>query len=133
MMTGRNSRSLLTEILFAVLFFALSCAVLLGIFEKVHAKHENAKVTAQALVIMKNLAERLYAEEDEEAFLLSSGFTLDGDAYTNETDGITVNIAVSREETAFGCLRKAEISACFDDALLGMLSADRYFPKGAGA
>ena len=132
-MTGRNSRALLNEVLIAVLFFALCCCVLMGIFKAVHEKSEADINMSEALVIMKNLAEQLHDAHNETEFLSGMGFVLEDGFFQKEIRNLTVRVSVSHEENEFGRLGIRRISAYSGSTLLGTLCADRYFPKEAGA
>lgn len=132
-MVGNNRQSaLLMEILIAVLFFALSATVILEMFVAASSQSTRAAHQSEALYAAQNLADRLYAAENDEALLASEGFSQKNKDWTLSCDGYTLWVTISRETGEAGELHLAQVSAYAPqgdtEVLLFSLPCARYTP-----
>lgn len=122
-------RSLLVEILIAVLFFALSATVLLEVFVGARGKSDRAAVTNEALFAAQNLADTLYCAEDAEALLAREGFTEREDGWMRESGAYALTVTLDEEHFAGGALRRASVRAWYGGETILTLPCARYQPE----
>ena len=91
---GNRNRSnvLLVEILIAVLFFMLSATVLVQVFGTSRNMTVRAGIETQALAEAQNVAEALYAADDQEAQLDELGFISYHGAWTRDYGDFTLYV-----------------------------------------
>lgn len=117
-MKTKNLNSLLVEILMAMLFFALSAAVILQTFVTARSQSDRAILLSEALLAAQNLAdEAILADDISDCTIAMDGFTL--------------TLTTSEEAADAGILRRAEISAQDENGeTLLTLPAVRYLSDG---
>lgn len=127
-----RSKSLLIELLLAVLFLALSATVILRLFLLAYTAERSAARTNRGTAVAQNWAEKLYAADDAEALLSENGFLSTGNRFLKETeDGLFVEILIKNAETDRGLLRSTEIAVAFDSETLIEIEGRRYMPGEA--
>lgn len=132
-MSGSGSqRTLLVEIMVAVLFFALCATVLLRTFAAAYAYSERAGVESEALLTAQDLAECLYAAQDREALLAGSGFAGEDGRWQREDGAYALEVELTQEEAPAGTLLAAQIRAQRDGKTVVSLPCVRYVPREAG-
>lgn len=131
-MKVNHLNALLVEILMAVLFFALSAAVILQVFATAHNLGNRAELQGTALNRAQNLAERLYAAEDMEALLAAEQFEICGSGcWHRGEEQFTLLVRTHDETTAAGTLKTATVSVAREDEILVELPCTRYEPEVA--
>lgn len=116
-MRTKNLNSLLVEILFAMLFFAISATVILQIFVSARTVSDQASTVNEILVAAQNLADEVYASDE----LSPSEIILE--------NGVVLAVEYTLEETAGGVLRHASVKAADPQGeLLFELPCTRYLP-----
>lgn len=117
-MRERTQHSLLVEIMMALLFFALAAAVLLQMYATAYHQSDEAALLSDVLLHAQNLADECYlAETVQDACI--------------EADGYTLYVTVTQEQTAYGALRKAIVTArTADGDTLVTLPCTRYLSAG---
>lgn len=129
---SRSQRTLLVEIMVAVLFFALCATVLLRTFAAAYAYSERAGVESEALLMAQDLAECLYAADDREALLAGSGFDEEEGRWRREHGAYALEVELAGEDAPAGTLQTAQIRAKRGDATVVTLPCARYVPGEAG-
>ncbi len=122
-------RSLLVEILIAVLFFALSATVLLEVFVGAHGKSDRAAAMNGALFAAQNLADTLCCAEDAAALLAREGFTEREDGWTRESGAYALTVTLGEERLAGGTMRRATVRAQYGGETILTLPCARYQPE----
>ena len=74
----------------------------------------------------QNIAEQLYAAGDEEAFLLSKGFTQTENGWEKEEDGLLAIVSLAQEATGNGILHTGSVAFSADGETLLSLPCTRY-------
>lgn len=135
MSKGRSS--LLLEIIIVLLFFALSGAVVLGMFLKAGELSASGRALGRALFAAQDAVEGLRASDEPEQYLASVGFAPSepgGWRKTDKTDRspeILINLA--DEALPAGRLWSVEVSVHDREKRLTSLSASWYVPDKAVA
>ena len=127
---SNQSKTLLVEIMIAVLAFSLCSMVVLRTFVVTRNQSRLAGVYNDALTDAQNIASKLYVLGDFEASLESEGFQRVEQGWTVDREEYRLQVTASEEETAAGKLLTAEISAYqpeTDEALMTLPSV-RYVP-----
>lgn len=119
-------RTLLVEILVAVLFFALSATILLEVFVGARNQSVRAEVTNEALFAAQNLADRLYEAEDAEALLRADGYAQAEGAWTLDCGAYALTVTLAEERLTGGVLRGARVEAVRGGETLLTLPCARY-------
>jgi len=126
-MPDRHNKSLLTELVVVVLFFALSQAVILQVFAKAEQINSNAQIQNHAIIQAENVAETLAVSDNAEQALLSLGFLRDGGVYTlTSAEGYRLQAAVSRLSQPAGRWVTVELKAYRQELELFTLPVVRY-------
>lgn len=129
---NKSQRTLLVEIMIAVLFFALCSTVLLRAFVSAKEYSRRAGVDSEALLEAQDIAEQLYVSEDGEALLAECGFAQDEGAWRRESaDGYYLEVRLDSEEASAGSLLIATVRAMMADELIVELPSVRYVPREA--
>lgn len=128
---SRSQRTLLVEILIAVLFFALCATVLLRTFVSARECSRRAGVDSVALLEAQDLAERLYASEDQEALLAEDSFAESDGVWLRDAGDYRLEVCLSAEEVPAGELMSATIRALRDDDTIVEIPSLRYVPREA--
>ncbi len=131
-MNGSGSqRTLLVEIMVAVLFFALCATVLMRTFAAAYAYSDRAGVESEALLAAQDLAESLYAAEDPEALLTEGGFTEADGCWRREGAAYALEVELAEEDAPAGTLRLAQVRALRGETTVASLPCARYVPREA--
>ena len=109
MRTNGRSNALLIELLIVVLFFMISATVLLRLFAAARLQGEMAGKLAEATVQAQNLAERLYAADDPDELLTSTGFSLEEGVWKRTEEALLTEVTLSEERTESGILHRGSI------------------------
>lgn len=128
---SRSQRTLLVEIMIAVLFFALCATVLLETFATAHEYSDRAGVDSAALLEAQDLAERLYAADDREALLTACGFAQEDEIWRRDAGDYSLEVELGEELAPAGTLWTAQIRALREDGLIVELPGARYVPGEA--
>lgn len=128
---SRSQRTLLVEIMIAVLFFALCATVLLRTFVTAHDYGSRAGTDGAALTQAQNLAECLYAAPDMRAALEDRGFAQADGLWRLDADAYVLEVTLAEESAPAGALRTAQIRALRGDATIVELPCARYVPGEA--
>lgn len=130
MSKNRNQNNLLVEIMIAVLFFALCSTVILETFVAAREFNTRSEIESEALVVMQDLNEQLYAVSAAEEFLVNAGFEQAEDGwYRDETD-YRLKLVLKEESTEAGILRNTLIQAQRSDETFLEIPGARYYPGG---
>ena len=130
MSKNRSQNILLAEIMIAVLFFALCSTVILEVFVAAKEYRAKAEMQSEALVVMRDVAERIYAADEMEDLLTEAGFQLEADEWVREETGYELKIAAEEKMTSAGVIRSARVGLWMDDCLTAELPVERYIPGG---
>jgi Tfp pilus assembly protein PilE len=130
MRTDRNRNNLLVEIMVAVLFFALCSGVILETFVAAREFEQRSRVETEALVRMQNVSERVYAAQNAEECLTEIGFRQKDGVWTLDGEECTFEVAVSREETEAGVIRRTVVRAIYDGEMILEIPGARYLAGG---
>ena len=131
MKTRNRANILLVEILIAVLFFMLSCTVLIQVFAAAHNQSVLASVETEALSEAQNVAALVTAGGDVEARLTAYGFRASRGLYSRDYDDFTLLCEREAEETATGTLWHQVVGAYYQKGeLLFELPCDRFEEAG---
>lgn len=131
-MKVNHLNALLVEILMAVLFFALSAAVILQVFATAHDMGNRAGLQNEALNRAQNLAEQLYAAQDMDALLADAQFEPCGDGCWHRSEEMfTLLVRTGEEALPAGTLLTATVSVAQEDEILVELPCSRYVPEVA--
>lgn len=130
----KHMNALLVEIMMAVLFFALSAAVILELFASAHSLNISAEKIGRAANHAHMLCEQIYAAEDAAAFLADQGFEAQSGAWIQQFEDYEIRIDLESEAAPAGALLRAQIAA-YDaenegEAMI-CLPCARYFPEEA--
>lgn len=128
---NRSQRTLLVEILIAVLFFALCATVLLRTFVSAKECSRRAGIDNVALMEAQELAERLYVSQNWEALLAEDGFAEGDGLWLRDEEDYQLSVRLDTEETPAGVLGIATIRATRGDWLIVELPSARYWPQEA--
>ncbi len=128
---NRSQRTLLVEILIAVLFFALCATVLLRTFVSAREYSDRAGIDSAALLAAQDLSERLYASQDWAALLAEDGFAESDGVWTRDAGAYHLEVRLDAEEAPAGELRTATVRATREDQLIVELPSVRYIPREA--
>ena len=113
-MRKRNrSNVLLVEILIAVLFFMLSATVLVRVFASARNMTARSGVEQRALVEAQDVAETLYASDDEEAALEQMQFNSFHGTWSKDCGEYTLYVYGGPEPTGAGELWVGAVSAYY--------------------
>ena len=126
MKSNNSSNALLIELLIVVLFFMISATVLLQLFSSARSQSAKAELLSLATVQAQNIAELLYAVDDEETLLLSEGFTQTEDGWKKEEAGLVTIVALDHENTESGILHTGTVALSMDGEMLLSLPCTRY-------
>lgn len=127
-MKVNHLNALLVEIMMAVLFFALSAAVILELFTAAHGRSTEARLSSEALGRVRNLTERLCAADDPGALLESEGFEAADALWRMDAGEYVLTVDVDFEETGAGALMRAEVAAAQEGGVLISLPCAKYIP-----
>lgn len=128
---SRSQRTLLVEIMIAVLFFALCATVLLKTFATAHEYSDRAGVDSAALLEAQDLAERLYASADPAALLVGCGFAEADGLWRRDGGDCSLEVELATEAAPAGALRTARIRALRGGEAIVELPCARYVPREA--
>lgn len=128
---SRSQRTLLVEIMFAVLFFALCATVLMRTFATAHEYSDRAGTDSAALLEAQDLAERLYAAADPQALLEDCGFARADGLWRREAEEYILEVELAGEAAPAGVLRTARIRALRGGETIVELPCVRYVPQEA--
>lgn len=131
MKENKGQRTLLVEILIAVLFFALCSTALLRMFVAAKECSQRAGIDNIALMEAQDLAERLYVSQDWEALLAEDGFAEGGGQWLRDARSYQLAVRLDAEDAAAGELKTATIRATREDWLIVELPSVRYEPREA--
>lgn len=126
---SRSQRTLLTEIMIAVLFFALCATVLMETFATAYRYSTRAGVDSMAMTEAQDLAERLYAAGDRDELLKQSGFVRDESRWVKDGGDYRLEVSMGAEDMPVGMLDTVAIRAFREDALIVELPGARYTPQ----
>ena len=126
----RRQNILLVEIMIAVLFFARCSGVMLETFMAAREYDDRSQLETEALVVMQNITERIYAADSAEEVLEESGFSPAGDVWTLEADGLAYELTVSYAQTDAGTMRSTLIRAIRGGEIIAEIPGARYLPGG---
>lgn len=130
-MKVKHMNALLVEIMMAVLFFALSAAVILELFASAHSLNISAEKIGRAANHVHMLCEQIYAAEDAAACLVDQGFEAQNGAWTQEFEDYEIRIDLELEKASAGMLLRAQIAAYDEGEAMICLPCARYFPGEA--
>jgi len=125
-MKAKHMNALLVEIMMAVLFFALSAAVILELFAAGHNLSRQAEVLGSAAVHAQTLSEQLYAAEDMPALLKGQGFGYAESSWAKNFDAYEIQVRLEEENTGAGEMQHALIRVLRDGEELVNLPCVRY-------
>ena len=129
-MKVNHLNALLVEILMAVLFFALSAAVILQVFATAHDMGNRSGLQIAALNRAQNLSEQLYAAEDMDAMLAEARFESCGEGCWHlSEEQFTLLVRTGEEAAPAGTLLTATVSVAREDEILVELPCSRYVPE----
>ena len=112
-MKKSHSNVLLVEILIAVLFFMLSCTVLVRVFEASRNMTLKAGVQTEALTEAQNVAEAIYGAGDVEAELRKLGFASSHGSFSRDCGDFVLYVSGKAEEAGTGQIWKGEVKAFY--------------------
>lgn len=124
-----NRANMLLEMAAAVLLLAVSATTLARMYAAAYNQSRRAGTLDAALCAAQNLAERLYASEDEQAMralLESECFSWQEDVWRREEAGFSLTVTLTSEPAAAGRLLCAEIRAADDGETFAALSCAKY-------
>lgn len=122
-----KNNTLLIEITIAILFFALSQAIVLQVFAKANQLNHETLVQNHALMRAEDVAETLAVSDDAEAALLSLGFTSAQDGFEQTSDeGYQLFADVQRLTQPSGVLVTVNLRGLRGDAELFAFPVVRY-------
>lgn len=125
---SRSQRTLLVEIMIAVLFFALCATVLLQTFATAHDYSHRAGADGAALLEAQDLAECLIAASDAQAELEARGFAREDGLWRREDESWTLEVEPNEESAPAGTLWTARIRALRGETVIVDLPCARYLP-----
>lgn len=128
---GRSQRTLLVEIMIAVLFFALCATVLMKTFATANEYGNRAGADSAALLKAQDLAERLYAAEEPQRLLENCGFTQADGLWRCESEECILEVELAEETAPAGILRTVKIRALRGGKVIVELPCVRYVPREA--
>lgn len=129
MRKGNRANMLLLEMAAAVLLLAVSATTLARMYAAAYNQSRRAGTLDAALCAAQNLAERLYASEDEQAMralLKSECFSWQEDVWRREEAGFSLTVTLTSEPAAAGRLLCAEIRAADDGETFTALPCAKY-------
>ena len=127
MKSGNRSNALLVELLIVVMFFMLSCTVLLQVFTTARGQSARAEMLTQALNAAQNAADRLYAADDPEKALRDMEFQeKDGEWVHAEGDWDLFVTALDTQALGDGTLSRFQVQAREKNGPLITLPVVRY-------
>lgn len=140
-MNKNHSNVLLVEILIAVLFFMLSCTVIVQVFEASGKMTRKAGIRTEALAEAQNAAEAMYGTEDPGPVLEKLGFSSSHGSWSLERDHYILYIEGGFEPAGTGEMWTGNVTAYYrepgnqdikaDEEKLVSLPCKWY--RGAGA
>lgn len=125
-MKAKHMNALLVEIMMAVLFFALSAAVILELFAAGHNLNRQAEVLGSAAVHAQTISEQLYAAEDMPALLKGQGFEYVENSWAKDFEDYEIQVRLDAENTGAGEMQHAQIYALNGEETLVNLPCVRY-------
>ena len=123
--------ALLMEILLAVLFFALSSAVILQLFVTGYDLSARADALDRAVNHARQISERLYAAENMPTALVQSDFEEENGVWRLAEQDYVLEATLEEEEMSAGRLCSANIVAYVEGETATALSCARYFAEEA--
>lgn len=129
MRKGNRANMLLLEMAAAMLLLAVSATTLARMYAAAYNQSRRAGTLDAALCAAQNLAERLYASEDEQAMralLESECFSWQEDVWRREEAGFSLTVTLTSEPAAAGRLLCAEIRAADDGETFAALPCAKY-------
>lgn len=133
MRRGFKGNILLIELLIVILFFSLSAAVTLRLYDRAHARSIKSQRLEEAILSLQDLAEQLYASDSMAEFLLGQGFARDGEQYTAEVNGFNISACLSEKATRAGVLESADLTALYGGEAVYALPVSRYEARGGAS
>jgi len=130
MSKNRSQNILLVEIMIAVLFFALCSTVILEVFVTAREYSERSMIKGDAMIVMQDVGEQLYAAENCEEDLNAAGFECMEDVWHKEYARYRLELRVDETATEAGMLREWQISALQDEDVIAKIPGARYIPGG---
>ena len=131
MSESRSQRTLLMEIMIAVLFFALCATVLMKTFATAHEYGNRAGADGAALLEAQDLAERLYAAAEPQALLRDCGFTQEDGRWRRKNGDCILEVELAEENALAGLLRTAQILVLRGGKTIVEIPCVRYVPREA--
>lgn len=128
---SKTQNTLLVEIMISVLFFALCATVILEVFVAAREYSRRSAVEGEAMIVMRDMAEQIYAADNEAQMLEEAGFLADESGWMLEMAEYRLEYVSEMEETATGDLRCGYLRAIQADDVMAEMPVVRYFPGGA--
>lgn len=132
-MKVRHMNALLMEILLAVLFFALSAAVILQLFAVGYDLSARADALDRAVNHARQISQQLYAAEDMQAVLEENHFAQSTDVWRLSAQDYTLEATLAVQTQAAGTLCSASIVALVEGETAVTLPCAHYVPGEANA
>ena len=130
------------ELVIALLFFAMSAAVILQVFAAAHIKQRQSMLTERSVICAQSVAEA-YSVSGDIAFALSETFgetlpsgeliTLDSEFKPSPNGSVTLTLSEERESSAAGTLKYLNICFAADDNELLSVRCAAYITGAGGA
>ncbi len=119
MANNNRSNVLLVEILIAVLFFMLSATVLVRVFVAAREMTMKSEIATEALTEAQNVAETLYAAENEEAELERQGFLKSHGVWTKDCGEYSLYVSGTVVSMDAGEMWQGEVCAYYSQRSAG--------------
>ena len=125
-MKANRVNTLLLEIMMAVLFFALSAAVILELFASGHGLSVDARIVGSASNSARNLSQQIIAAEDTAALLADEGFILSAGCWNKSCGDYELLVKIDTDSREAGSMHTAQIAAVRGDEVILTLPCARY-------
>lgn len=129
------------ELIMALLFFALSSAVILQVFAAAHTRQQQSTLTERAVICGQSIAEAYSVSGETELAMFAvfgerlggETFALDDELKLAANGEVTLSLTEERVISAAGTLKWLNVSFSTEDGQLYAQRSAAYFPNVGGA
>ena len=127
---NKNSRSstLLIEMLIVILFFMISCTVLVQVYAGARTLSARSGERSRALAEAQRIAEQMTASGEITLPEEAEGFVFDGTGWEKQVGKVVIRVEAGSSDTAAGRMREGFIRLTDGDELLTELDLALYLP-----
>lgn len=134
-MKKSNNGLMLLEMTLAIIFFALSAAVILQVFTVAHQKSIRSEMITAATLLAEDTANMFEAEDaDTDMFFTSEGFVKAEEGYTKSVEvnqrQYTLSVTGNEKIGDYGALFQGTLSVTTMGETVHTMPISRFRPKG---